>query len=137
MERHDWLLLLIADGLDPIRTQKGMFLFAMESGAPAAEKYAFEPYNWGPFSQPIYGDLERLQAEGLIERVSTPKASYYAYRQTAKGQAEAARLRTATNVSLIGAVERARAEVSGIGFRELLRRIYDRYPKYATKSLFR
>lgn len=137
MTRRDWLLLLITDGIDPIRVQKGMFLFAMESGAPAAETYRFQPYNWGPFSQPIYGDLEGLENDGLIERMQVPGDTYYRYRRTRRGNEVAAELASQAPRNLAQAINEARQAVTGVGFDELLRRVYEKYPDYATKSLFK
>ncbi len=53
MKRRDWLLLYAAyegapDGLDPIRFQKGLFLFAQRAQVPARSKYTFKPYDYGP-----------------------------------------------------------------------------------------
>ena len=77
MKRRDWLLLFAAykgapDGLDPIRFQKGLFLFAQRARVPARSKYEFKPYVYGPMSRGIYDDLDHLVDEGLIERVPVP-----------------------------------------------------------------
>jgi hypothetical protein len=135
--RKDWLLLLIGDGLEPIRIQKGMFLFAMESEAPAREKYDFVPYNWGPFSRAIYDDLESLQTAGLVERLPVPGASHFAYRRTSAGDAAAERLSRGGSEALVASLRQARAAVSDVDFGMLLRRVYRKYPTYATKSLFK
>jgi DNA-binding PadR family transcriptional regulator len=137
MTRRDWLLLLIQGELDPIRIQKGMFLFSMESPAPDEQKYKFQPYNWGPFSQPIYGDLEALQLKGLIERTQVPGAGYYRYRRTAEGDAVASELSERAPRPLVEALDAARSAVTGVGFEGLLRRVYEKYPDYAAKSLFK
>lgn len=133
--RRDWLLLLIGDGLDPIRIQKGMFLFAMEAPAPAGEKYEFEPYNWGPFSPPIYADLEALQLKGLVEREQIPGASYYRYRLTPKGETAAGRLTAAP--AALATMRSIRETIRGLGFNALLRQVYAKYPEFAVNSLFK
>lgn len=79
MKRRDWLLLFAAyegapDGLDPIRFQKGLFLFAKRARAPERSKYVFKPYDYGPMSAGIYSDLDRLVNEGLLERVGAREA---------------------------------------------------------------
>src|ERR1700689_4427203 len=65
VKRRDWLLLFAAyegapDGLDPIRFQKGLFLFARRARVPARSNYTFKPYDYGPMSTAIYNDLDRL-----------------------------------------------------------------------------
>lgn len=137
MTRRDWLLLLIGGGLDPIRIQKGLFLFTRETNVPAAERYDFVPYNWGPFSRAIYGDLAQLQTEGLLERLPVEGRGYFLYRQTGAGEEEAGRLRGGADAELVGFVDRLREELVRDDFRQLLRRVYDRYPTFATRSLFR
>ena len=138
MKRRDWLLLLIGDrAIDPIRIQKGMFLFAMESDAPDGEKYEFQPYNWGPFAQPIYADLEALHSAGLVERIPVPGASYYRYRRSEQGDRAAVVLTRAAPPAQVQAIEGIRKAVTGIGFETLLHRVYKKYPQYATKSLFK
>ncbi len=136
MMPRDWLLLLLDGGLDPIRVQKGMFLFAMNGGVPAAERYTFEPYNWGPLSKRIYVDLEELLATGLVERVPVPGASYTRYRRTQAGNVAAEGLATATPepAKVLAAIG---SKVRELGFNELLQYVYAQYPDYATKSLFK
>lgn len=136
MKRREWLLLLLDGGMDPIRIQKGMFLFAMESGAPSPELYRFEPYNWGPFSRPIYGDLEALEADGLIERVPVRGATYAQYRRTSAGNAAAERLSGKANPGHIGYLLQLRTNVASATFDRLLRGVYKKYPEYASRSIF-
>ena len=88
MTRQDWLALFLAfegapDGLDPVRIQKGMFLFAMEAGVPEGQTYGFRPYNYGPMSRGIYDDLDRLVSEGTIEATPVEGQSWSRYVVTA------------------------------------------------------
>src|SRR4051812_14985455 len=97
MLKRDWLLLLAAlkgpaEGLDPIRLQKGMFLFAHEGGAPAPERYDFEPYNYGPMSRELYRDLDHLVEEGLLEATAVSGQTWQRYRPTDAGRQRAQRL---------------------------------------------
>lgn len=137
MRRRDWLLQLIDDEIDPIRIQKGMFLFAKESGAPEAEVYDFIPYNWGPCSFDIYDDLEKLHDAGLIERVPVPGQTWSRYRRTVDGESKAALVSKKvpdTQAAYISSVKEA--VTSERSFNRLLRRVYKKYPEYATKSLW-
>ncbi len=137
MNRRDWLLQLIDDDLDPIRIQKGMFLFAKESGAASRETYDFIPYNWGPCSFDIYDDLEKLNDDGMIERVPVAGKTWARYRRTPQGDRRSARLAPkATKKALRYLNEVKSAVTSEKTFNGLLRSVYKRYPEYATKSLF-
>src|SRR5947208_2247434 len=90
MAPADWLLLFVAydgapEGLDPVRVQKGLFLFAEETGLSSAEKYGFEPYDYGPMSKQIYKDLDRLVGEGLLEASPVKGQTWYRYKATYRG----------------------------------------------------
>ena len=68
--REELLLAFLAAGqnrIDPIRVMKGMFIFGQEAPAEWLQGiplYEFQPYNWGPFCQDIYRDLDDLRAPG-------------------------------------------------------------------------
>jgi hypothetical protein len=145
LQPRDWLLLLvalrrIAEGLDPIRVQKGMFLLAREGGLPAGEAYAFRPYNYGPMSDEVYVDLGRLVRAGLCERRAVRGYSWRRYATTGWGDARAralarhARHRTPDAVARLLEIE---ALLSRTTFAGLLEEVYRRYPEYTSRSVFR
>ena len=146
MKRRDWLLLFAAyegapDGLDPIRFQKGLFLFARRAQVPERSKYVFKPYDYGPMSTGIYNDLDRLVDEGLLEPVPVPGKSWLRYKPTevtfSKGkqilkQAEDEKLADAAQ-ELFG----IKQDVSSVGFDEILEPVYAEHPEFAVNSIFR
>lgn len=139
-KKSDWLLQFVGDDpIDPIRIQKGMFLFAKEAGAPKTQVYDFVPYNWGPCSFEIYGDLDDLLARGLIERAPVLGASWSKYQRTATGHVMAKRTARSGKIvrDLANRAAEIRATVQGKDFEKLLRSVYQKYPEYATKSLLR
>jgi uncharacterized protein YwgA len=146
MTRRDWLMLFISfegapRGLDPVRLQKGMFLFGQEvAEVPPDQKYTFRPYNYGPMSKAIYDDLDGLVADGLVETVPAEGQSWSRYRPTARGVElgkqllEAADSETRFGVQHLYDTKRA---VAGMSFDALLEDVYERYPAFATNSVFR
>jgi hypothetical protein len=142
---RDWLTLLIAfegapEGLDPVRIQKGMFLFARETDVPATQKYDFRPYNYGPMSRQIYDDLDALVAGDLVEQVPVRGQSWTLYRATAQGVTRGNELVAQAGALYPQAVEHlfaTKGAVASVSFEELLTDVYDRYPDMATKSVFR
>jgi uncharacterized protein len=145
MRRQDWLLLLLAlrdasEPLDPVRLQKGMFLFAREAHPPPAETYEFVAYDYGPFSVQIYWDLEEMADSGLILAAPMPGYSWSRHLTTASGLARAqdaldemapeARGRAAQ-------LQQLKQGVLSLGFRDLLSHVYSRYPDFSDKSVFR
>ena len=146
MRRRDWLLLFAAyegapDGLDPIRFQKGLFLFARRTQVPVRSKYTFEPYDYGPMSTGIYHDLDSLVDEGLIECLPVPGKRWSRYRPNKVTFREGKRiLKQAEDEKLLDAARelfRIKQDVSSLGFNELLEHVYAEHPEFAVNSIFR
>lgn len=143
MRRNDWLLLLVADapdGLAPVRLQKGLFLLAQEGGLPLAERYEFEPYNYGPMSREIYHDVERQVRRGSLVRSPVPGYSWGIVSATPAGRERATttdRLARLEHPAARMALHRISPLVQRLSFADLLRMVYDCYPAYASRSVFR
>lgn len=144
MTRRDWLLLFLAlenddEGLDPIRIQKGMFLLAQEGNLPPRERYWFIPYNYGPMSPRLYRDVDVLVRRGLLERLAADGQTWRRIRATRRGLERARALETeigSQHISLVR-MRGIRRLVVGLDFSRLLTTIYQRYPAYASRSVFR
>ncbi len=140
---HQRLLLFIAldgapRGLDPIRLQKGMFLFAMDEGSNPSEVYDFVPYNYGPMSVQIYRDLESLAEQGLVEAKEVKGQSWSRYTATEAGLVAARELlRKEPSEEAARLLYAIKADVSSHSYKEVLEDVYDRFPEYASKSVFR
>lgn len=146
MSRLEWLALFVAlegapDGLDPVRIQKGMFLFAMEGPAPQDEKYLFRPYDYGPMSPAIYEDLDVLVLQGLVDAESVPGKRWSVYRATEHGlrAGREALTRAAANgqMAAVAALYEVKHRVAALPFNQLFDDVYDEYPEYAVNSVFR
>lgn len=147
MRPRDWLLILLALPIDhdedaapttdPIRIQKGLFLLAMEGGIPQAERYVFIPYNYGACSFDIYGDLDWLVQEGMLERIQEPWDRWPKYRPTPAGLEQAKVVMQAAEAKTVSFLRGIRTRLARQGFTEMLREIYRKYPQYATSSLLK
>jgi len=146
MTRRDWLLLFAAyagapEGLDPVRFQKGLFLFSQRARVSQRSKYAFKPGVYGPISAGVYGDLDCLVNEGLLERVLMCGHHWSQYKPSETTFREGERLLVrAESEDLLDAARELfeiKQEVSSLGSRELLERVYADYPEYAVNSVFR
>jgi DNA-binding PadR family transcriptional regulator len=142
--REDWLLLLIdrdatgaggPDALDPVRIQKGMFLLSKRG--PKRDLYHFRPYNWGPFSSTVYGDLNLLENEALIAREQEPGRAWVRFRTTANGSERARAIAEDLKPSTVQWMAATRRFLTTRSFTRLLSDVYDEYPEYATESLFK
>jgi DNA-binding PadR family transcriptional regulator len=147
VSRREWLLLLLAfegapDGLHPVRVQNSMFLVAEDSELDLApdERYEFVPYNFGPMSKQIYADLEELKAEGLIRRVPVEGQSWTLFQATPRGLEAAQRLveaMSACDIPVARKLFEIKRLVAGMTFAELVEYVYERYPRFEARSIFR
>ena len=135
LTRTDWLLRFIAgpenyDGwIDSIRVMKGIFLFQEETDAPRAINYKFRPYDYGPFTKEIYRDLEALMEEGYV--VQSTGDSNYRVTQHGRDYLNTLEFPEKPLEELMG----LRIEVSELGFRDLLKRVYIAHPASARRSV--
>ncbi len=144
-DRRDWLILLIAfegapRGLDPVRLQKGLFLFAKETDVPADQKYRFRAYNYGPMSKGIYDDVDELVASGLVDSVAVEGQSWSRYRPTVSGVSrgrEVLELAQERHPRAAQHLYDIKSSVASMTFDSLLEDVYERYPDYAVQSVFR
>ncbi len=146
MRPKDWLLIYLAlpveEGgdsprADPIRIQKGLFLLAMEGGITEAERYRFIPYNYGACSFDIYGDLNSLVQEGMLERIQAPWDAWPTYHPTSAGAEQAQEIMRDADPRQINHLRNTKAKLARQGFTEMLREIYREYPAYAVNSLLK
>jgi hypothetical protein len=144
VDRAHWLLLFVdAAGrapVDPVRIQKGMFLLAMSGALPAAERYRFEPYLYGPMSRDVYRDVRAFGERRLVDAHPVEGASWQVVGSTHAGRQLAAALRRrarAERPAALAEVASLRSRLDGLSFADLLGSIYDRYPAYASRSVFR
>jgi hypothetical protein len=118
--------------------QKGVFLLAM--GGPQAWRglYDFSPYNWGPYSDGLAADLDRLRAENILRVAPVPGSRYGQYVPTAPGQELASELWSEVlDDEEREFLQQVRHYVTSRSFDRLLTDVYSEYPEYATESLFR
>jgi hypothetical protein len=143
--RDDWLLLFVAfegapDGLDPVRLQQGLFLFSRRPGVPPRSKYVFEPGIYGPISDDVYDDLDRLADDGQFELVPVRGAHWSLYKPIDVTFERARRiLRQAEDEDLADTARELfelKRYVSSVGFEDLLERVYGEHPEFAINSVF-
>jgi uncharacterized protein len=143
MQPRDRLLMFIAldgapQGLDPIRVQKGMFLFAMDEASNPDETYDFVPYDYGPMSAQIYRDLESLAEDGLIAASPVEGQTWSRYSAAEEGLVTARALMEQEPAQAAARLlYEIKADVSSHTYQQVLEDVYDRYPKFASKSVFR
>jgi len=142
LRRDEWLLLFI--GLpgdryptDRIRLMKGLFLFSQQGPVAVGALYDFKPYDYGPFDTRVYRDLDALLADGSVVAEPGPTPGQTLYRLTTPGEGRFSGLLARAPKRAVGQLAEIKQLVTRLGFVELLRDVYQRYPAYAAHSIAR
>jgi hypothetical protein len=132
---------LVALGVMPTRqaspVQVVKMLFLMENRVPGAiggAKFSFVPYDYGPFDQGVYSELETLRQEGFIEII---EARPRLYRLTDRGRGEAAKAMERLDVGVSAYLSQLGSWISRLSFAQLVSTIYSEYPEMRANSIFR
>ncbi|MCY3832430.1 MAG: hypothetical protein OXG85_05400 [Chloroflexi bacterium] len=132
--RESILIAIIAaageDGLDRVQLQKSAFLVGEEFEGKLIDFYQFRPYMYGPFSQEIYTDVERLSDGPMIETYFDDGRQWY------RMACDATSLQYSLSEDLESVVKRIVSWVSKMSsFYELVRAIYYLYPEQRKNSV--
>lgn len=142
MNRSDWLLYVIAaaapQGLSPVQLQKTMFLLGQENPKEVGKGfYTFEPYDYGPFTSDVYTDADVLAIQGLISIDNPLARGWRRYSATKEGLEQASRLAQNVSAKSEGYIEETIRWICALSFPDLVRTIYERYPSYRERSVFK
>lgn len=122
--------------LDRIRMQKALFMATQRGPKPWRTFFDYRPYNWGPYSSQLAGDLDVMSHDDLLRCERQPDWRHPKYATTASGESEAARIWMAMDPGERAFLRQVRAYVTSRSFTELLREVYAAYPEYAVASRF-
>lgn len=123
--------------LTPIQIQKTLFLLNQNiPHALGGEVYHFTPYNYGPFDSAIYRDLETAIDSGLVDAIPSG-GGWNEYRITPRGEARASETVQKLDPNALNYIRSLTQWVRSVSFRELLTTVYDAYPDFASRSVFR
>lgn len=139
MDRRNFVLaaLSVANGAiyTPVQVQKLFFLIDREiPKLVSGPHFAFEPYNYGPFDQEVYRELEALETDGYVELV--PQSTWSSYRLTDKGQARGEKYLAKLDKKASSYICQASEFVRSLSFTQLVSAIYKAYPKMRENSVF-
>lgn len=149
-KRTDVLLLLlhiVGDIFGRTKLVKLLFVTGKETNASQAvpDYFAHFAYNYGPFDDVIFRDVEALARLGLIDtrppRALPPGQRQVdaVYRLTPKGKKFAAALARAqeTAPGLVQELSEIARKYGRLSLDDLVRYVYETYPESTTKSLIR
>lgn len=141
LTKKDWTLLVIdaakPNTLTPLQLQKSLFLLGQN--IPKVVKpnfYKFVPHNFGPFAKDVYGDVEALSNEGLIDEITKSGQNWPEYRITQTGDSKAQELRDLLPTNAKTYLDTLVKWVERQSFQDLLHSVYKAYPDFAKNSVF-
>lgn len=117
--------------------------FEAEDDVPIDDSYQFVPYDYGPFSRPLYEDLDELKARGFINELSetvdygdTEGQVKYQYTLQPAGVAHIEeRLSDEDIQKLLDKAEEIKAQYNDMPLSHLLDLVYSEHPEYAENSV--
>jgi hypothetical protein len=120
----------------PVQVQKLMFLLDEKlPGDLGGPHFHFQPYHYGPFDKAVYGTLDALAQNGLVEIV-LGSGNWREYRLTAQGQARGETVLEGMEPRARDYMQRLSNFVRKLSFSELVSAIYKAYPQMRTRSVF-
>lgn len=143
------LLMLYLDGGREIigRTRLQKLLFLAEHEIPElkdyfSEKYSWEPYHYGPFSDNLLEDLIWLESWGFIEIVGTSLDDEESFSTVYKISEKGKRIieeKVLQNLpeGLLRKLENLKKRYNYLDLHELIREVYEKYPEYTIRSKIR
>ena len=142
LNREDFVLacLASADRVDfkPVHVQKFFFLIDRRlSDAIGGEYFAFTPYDYGPFDQNVYQELDCLSAKGLLEVQHGAPWEPRTYHLTEEGVTAGKELLNEIPEEAREPISRLSIFIRGLSFRDLISAIYRAYPEMKVNSVFK
>lgn len=122
----------------PVQVQKLFFL--LDENLPDetdGKRFNFRPYDFGPFDKEVYGELEAMEKQGLIEIVAdASKAHRRLYVLTAKGMRCGRRHLGEYGDATTSYMTRLSDWVRSVSFADLVGTIYREFPHMKERSVF-
>lgn len=143
MTRSEYVLAVLSPAgskaYTPVQVQKLFFL--LDAKIPQlieGKKFNFRPYDYGPFDAAVYGEMETLAGDDLIE--IGQKSAYSrmkTFRLTPEGQQRGEQLLREMNPDAQKYIQRLSEFVRRLSFEELVSAVYKAFPEMKAKSIFR
>lgn len=95
---------------------------------------SFIPYDYGPYSRAIDDALDELEANDLVSVVRASQGKKQIFSLTESGKQAALRVLSSLNPNQIELLRRRRKGWDQLGYYGLLRKVYEEYPSYRSKS---
>lgn len=141
MKRADVLLAALAaperKSFYPVHLQKTLFLIDHQVPKLFSQRYAFEPYDYGPFDKDVYSDAEKLKTEGYVSIGQEPGNWHRTYRVTSAGFQRGQELLSQMPPESATMIRKIANIVTPLSFQNLVAGIYRAFPHMKTNSVFK
>jgi hypothetical protein len=140
MNRRELVLSTLAAGgqqttLTPVQVQKIFFLLDRQAAhLIGGAKFNFQPYDYGPFDNAVYEQLERLHLEGIAQIDMAGRHKSFAL--TPAGYAEGSALLASLAIPTQDYIRAVVTWVRSLRFDQLVAAIYRSYPEMKVNSIF-
>ena len=123
--------------INRIVMMKEAFLFEKELARDIdlnVESLQFIPYNFGPYSKVIDDSIRELEYEGIIKIEREAYGQKEIIQLTEKGKSIANAFFKSLSEEVIKYIKRKRKAWDQLGYYGILRKVYEEYPAYRSKS---
>lgn len=142
MTRSEFVLAVLAtaegNALTPVQVQKLFFVLDRRiPGAIEGPRFAFAPYDYGPFDADVYREIESLAELGLAEVIKPGSFSMKTFRLTPRGQAKGDGVFSTLDDGTRAYIAKVSRFVRTHSFADLVSAIYKAFPEMKANSVFR
>ena len=141
LTKNDWVLLALKNApLDRIHLMKILFLMRYRTdkdGKSLDDFFTFEPYLYGPYSLDVYKALDAVEKDDLVVQPAHADKQHTPYYLSERGKQSVEEISKKASPEMLKLVESITAEVATLEFRDLLRKVYDEAPEFATESVMK
>lgn len=95
---------------------------------------SFIPYDYGPYSRAIDDGLDELEANGFVSVVHASQGKKQVFSLTDSGRQAALKVLSSLTSNQLERLRRRRKGWDQLGYYGLLRKVYEEYPSYRSKS---
>lgn len=140
MDRKDLVLATLATAgpaevFTPVQVQKIFFLIDRRgSHLTGGPHFNFQPYDYGPFDNAVYSELEQLEFAGAVQTNNSGR--YKLFSLTPQGYEAACKVLAILPLPTRTFLKETVAWVRSLGFNQLVAAIYREYPDMKTRSVF-
>lgn len=141
MNRRELILAALASAggkkFTPVQIQKLLFLIdqriAAQIGGPF---FAFRPYDYGPFDEAVYAEIEFLASNNMVEILKDDNLRWKKYRPTADGLRRGNEILSRLEPSIARYITSLSEYIMRLSFAQLVSAIYAAYPDMKRNSVF-